>query len=71
MGGQRPGKFPATIKEVDNSGVVILQGHPEDTEYLVPFVGQVVTVDITPGHADGGADGGASGGTGEGQGPQS
>jgi len=62
MGGQRPGKFPATIKEVDDAGVVVLQAHPADVEYLDEFVGQVVTVDITPGHPDGGAHSHAPGG---------
>lgn len=52
-GGGHPGKFPAKIVVVAE-GLVTLDAKPEDVEYLAPFVGQVVTVEITPGHSPGG-----------------
>ena len=51
--GPHPGKFPAKIIAVAK-GLVTLDAKPEDTEYLEPFVGQTVSVDITPDHSHGG-----------------
>lgn len=45
--GGRPGKFPAKLVAV-SKGLVTLDASAEDTEYLIPFEGQAVLVDITP-----------------------